>query len=320
MSDEVGYDPQLAAKHDDGVFWICWEDVLVYFQNIHLSWNPSLFSFQTTIHSFWPLEQGPLDDTFNVGENPQYILHLSDSAIAKGASIWILLSRHVTKQEQEGSDATDYLTVHVHRNNGKHDIVWYPGGKNCVLSGAYTNNPHVLARFDASEVTHKHLSLVLSQYKKSHDLGYTLKVFCTEPFSLSQPAKELPLCREIASEWTTATAGGPPGERTFQQNPMWSVRVPVDSFICLRCTAVKAFAINVMLVPVETYGERLKQITQEPALDSGPYRHGFTVTERKRVPGGVYTLIASTFNVGEVGRFRLTITSSSKLMIERIPS
>ena len=32
LQREVGYNPVLAQKSDDGVFWLCWEDVLVYFQ------------------------------------------------------------------------------------------------------------------------------------------------------------------------------------------------------------------------------------------------------------------------------------------------
>ncbi len=111
MSTEVGYNPQEAAKQDDGVFWISWSDVLVYFQNLHLSWNPALFAHRVTTHSFWPKDQGPQDDTFNVGENPQYIMNLSESAIKKKASIWILLSRHVTKQEQEGAEVRAMIDV-----------------------------------------------------------------------------------------------------------------------------------------------------------------------------------------------------------------
>ena len=156
----------LAQQHDDGIFWIEWNDVLVFFKNIHLSWNPGLFSYHTTIHGFWPLKQGPVDDTFNVSENPQYVLKLSDAAIAKKATLWILLSRHVAKQEQEGSEATDYLTVHVHRTNEKRDRINYQGGKSCVLTGAYTNNPHLLVRYDVSgSVDDKYLSLVLSQVR-----------------------------------------------------------------------------------------------------------------------------------------------------------
>lgn len=103
---EVGYNADLAAKQDDGVFWICWQDVLRYFKNFHLSWNPWLFSHRVTTHAFWPKEQGPEQDTYNIGENPQYTLELSDAAIKKNPSIWILLSRHVTKDEQTGGQVS----------------------------------------------------------------------------------------------------------------------------------------------------------------------------------------------------------------------
>ena len=87
---------------DDGIFWICWDDILRYFKNFHLSWNPNLFSCCCTLHGYWPKDQGPADDTFNVGDNPQYVVSFSKKPVRKGATIWILLSRHVTKQEQEG--------------------------------------------------------------------------------------------------------------------------------------------------------------------------------------------------------------------------
>lgn len=164
LSAEVGYNAELAAKQDDGIFWICWEDILKYFKNFHLSWNPSLFKFRATMHWRWPRGQGPADDSYNVGENPQYLLKFSESAIKRKAAVWILISRHVTKQEQEGCDVSlsksctnfvqrvvrnctltvygispkpqvdDYLTIHIHRNKGKHERIWYSGRLgNCVL-------------------------------------------------------------------------------------------------------------------------------------------------------------------------------------------
>lgn len=98
---EVGYDAKKAAATcDDGVFWISWEDVLRYFQNFHLSWNPELFSHRTSLHGFWSKSQGPAQDTYKIGENPQYIVEIPDSALEKNSSLWVLLSRHVTKEEQ----------------------------------------------------------------------------------------------------------------------------------------------------------------------------------------------------------------------------
>jgi hypothetical protein len=73
-----------------------------------------------------------------------------------------------------------------------------------------------------------------------------------------------------------------------------------------------------MLVSVEKYGQRVKQLEKEPALDSGDYRHGFSITEKRKVPGGTYTIIVSTFTPGQVGEFKLSVTSSLKLMIKHI--
>jgi hypothetical protein len=165
---EVGYNAELARKQDDGIFWICWEDILQYFKNFHLSWNPSLFKFRATMHGRWPKGKGPADDTYNVGDNPQFLLNLSEAAISRKATVWILISRHVTKQEQEGCDVSllkscttvgqsvmrdctltkycislipqvdDYLTIHIHRNKGKNERIWYSGRLgNCVLVRTY---------------------------------------------------------------------------------------------------------------------------------------------------------------------------------------
>jgi calpain-7 len=111
LRNETGYDPKIAAQYDDGIFWISWKDVLKYFQNLQLSWNPKLFQHQVMTHDFWPAAQGPKNDTFNVSENPQYTLTLSQEAIKKQATIWILISRHVTKQEQEGADVSILFSV-----------------------------------------------------------------------------------------------------------------------------------------------------------------------------------------------------------------
>ena len=107
----MGYDAD-SVLHDDGVFWISWDDVLVYFRNLHLSWNPDLFRFRFLVHGFYSKDIGPADDSYNVGENPQYTITLSENAIESRATLWLLLSRHVTKQEQEGGEVSiDILSL-----------------------------------------------------------------------------------------------------------------------------------------------------------------------------------------------------------------
>ena len=64
--------------------------------------------FQTAVHGYWDKNMGPNDDSYNVGENPQYTVTLSEEAIKSKATLWLLLSRHVTKQEQEGDEVSSY--------------------------------------------------------------------------------------------------------------------------------------------------------------------------------------------------------------------
>lgn len=321
LGKELGYDPFLHQNIDDGIFWICWDDVLCYFQNLHLSWNPALFSSHITIHSSWPASIGPKDDSFNIGDNPQYILTLDDEAIDKKASIWILLSRHVTKQEQEGSTVTQFLSLHINRNKKSKERLYYPN-ENRVLTGAYLNNPHVLVRYDITSPEDKYLTLVLSQFEKSADLNYTLSCFCTSPFSLGKPTKPLSNKDEIKSEWTEETAGGSPNSLTgFSTNPMWKISIPHGgSKIQLQCRATKTLAINLVMFQGSVKKKSdVMRMGDATVLDSGAYRPGFVVTNVQFIPdSGDYTLVASTYEKEQVGKFVLSIFSSEKLTVESI--
>lgn len=323
---EVGYNPFAHAQFDDGVFFIEWEDMRRYFNNVHFSWNPKLFAFRTTLHATWPSEVGAEDDSFNIIDNPQYILTLSDQAVQKGATVWVLISRHVTKQEQEGADVSDFLTIHIHRSDRKKEKIRYPGGSSCVYTGAYTNSSHVLVRYDAIGSQDKFLSLVLSQYQKSHDLSYTLSCYCTVPFELGKPTKDPEHITEINSQWTRESAGGPPSSPTFGMNPMWAIQIPPEvlgssqdgSFLQLSCTTTRSIAVNLMLVRVDRLGTRVRRLNNEPLIDTGDYRHSFVATNLRCVPSGSYTLVVSSYYPGQTGTFTIKVLSTSKVDVKAI--
>ena len=323
---EVGYNPCAHSQFDDGVFFIEWKDVCRYFRNVHLSWNPKLFAFRTTLHATWPTEVGAEDDSFNIRDNPQYILTLSDQAVQKGATVWVLISRHVTKQEQEGADVSDFLTIHVHRSDRKKERIRYPGGPSCVYTGAYTNSSHVLVRYDAIGSQDKFLSLVLSQYQKTHDLSYTLSCYCTVPFELGKPTKDPEHVTEIKSQWTRESAGGPPSSPTFGINPMWAIQIPPEvlgssqdgSFLQLSCTTTRSIAVNLMLVRVDRLGTRVRRLNKEPIIDTGDYRHSFVATNLRCVPSGSYTLVVSSYYPGQTGTFAIKVLSTSKIDVKAI--
>ncbi|KAL3779246.1 hypothetical protein ACHAW5_008532 [Stephanodiscus triporus] len=56
---EVGYDIDALATYDDGVFWMSWDDVLLYLCNIHVSWRPGFFRLRG--HRHWDVNAGPKD-------------------------------------------------------------------------------------------------------------------------------------------------------------------------------------------------------------------------------------------------------------------
>lgn len=210
--------------------------------------------------------------------------------------------------------------MHIHRNSAKRERIWYPGRSgNCVLTGCYTNNPHVLVRYDIQDAADKHLSLVLSQYKKANDLNYTLSCFCTEDFLLGKPEKDLENHVVMSSTWSTYSAGGPIGQEKFITNPQFSVRIPAATTLQLKLSTLTTVAANVMLVPVAACGDSIEKATGEPLVDSGKYRHGFVATDRTVVKAGMYTLIVSNFHVGQTGLFSIIVSSSSsKLKVEKI--
>lgn len=137
---------------------------------------------------------------------------------------------------------TDFLTIHLLKTSSQKERIWYPHGPHSLINGAYTNNPHVLVRYDVTGPADEFISLVLSQYEKSNDMNYTLSCFCTEPFSLGNPEKDLPETRELSGSWTPASAGGPVGKDSFFINPMYVVTIPSDATIQIRCSTVKTYS------------------------------------------------------------------------------
>lgn len=215
----------------------------------------------------------------------------------------------------------DYLTVHIHRNTSGKERIWYPGNSgNCILMGAYTNSPQVLVRYDVSQSKDKFLSLILSQYQKKRDISYTLSVYSTQHFGIARPTGDLPFSVEMHSAWTMRTSGGPLGRSSFADNPMFAVEVPNSGAIVeIRLFTSRSTAINGILAPVGRFGECIRRNTGPPVIDTGKYRFGFVVSQSKRIDGGYYVLVVSSYQQGQEGVFQARFLSSTKLKICEVP-
>lgn len=199
--------------------------------------------------------------------------------------------------------------------------MYYPDGESCILRGGYTNNQHNLIRYDINGPEDRLLSIVLRQYNKSVDLGFTLSCYCTEEFHLGKPAKEMVVQRTLLGKWELrcesnkyklkiGSAGGPPNSGSFGSNPQWKINVLKENTkLQFKCKAGKNLAINIVLV--KTTQKRIHQLYEQVIIDTGS-RYGFSVSDVVSVPPGIYSLVASTSKAGEVGSFVLQVLSSSE--------
>lgn len=173
----LNFDPCVAEKKDDGIFWIDFESVCEKFTSIHLNWNPELFTHRWVLHSVWPEHVGPKKDVFSLHYNPQFSLTVNVPD-KKPAAVWLLLSKHITVTEEN----TDYITLHVYDNTSG-ERVFYPGTP--FKEGTYVNSPHILVRFNAPPGISDY-TIVVSQHEKEHSLYFSLRAYSLAPFKLSE--------------------------------------------------------------------------------------------------------------------------------------
>lgn len=46
----LNYNPKLACNIDNGVFWIDYDSLIMFFDVFYLSWNPNLFQYTSLFH------------------------------------------------------------------------------------------------------------------------------------------------------------------------------------------------------------------------------------------------------------------------------
>ncbi|CAN0358549.1 unnamed protein product, partial [Ectocarpus fasciculatus] len=330
----VKYDLETAMLKDNGVFWVDFASIFQYFKNVFMNWNPSVFSFRFVMHLRWPVNMGPKNDSFNLGDNPQLSLSVksgaksaatgaSGSAMAaaaggaaaavartKSPTVWVLLSRHVTKIESDPEDG-DFLTMHVYADTqGKR--VYYPDTP--MFKGIYTNNPHTLVRFDLPENTGStdkwvDYTLVVSQYEKKREVRYSVNVYCSDTFKLYHTPTAPEHRRSIAGAWDQSSAGGALGRPLFYTNPQYALVLTQKTKVHIEVRAPKDFQINATVV--SEGGMRIDSVSSErEVMTTGSYRQGFCYAENV-LPAGTYTVIFSTYKPGQVAGFVAKLCTTS---------
>ncbi|KAG0267423.1 calpain 7 [Mortierella polycephala] len=352
LKAELNFDQFAALKNDDGIFWIDYESVCSTFDTIHINWNLETLKYRAVIHAPWPANYGPKRDNYNLGYNPQFSLFTNVKG-SRPCVIWLLLSKHVTVTEEN----RDFITLHVFdvqkqpqnqsalpsnitlpatilttsqpqistsllsTTQSQGTRIYYEG--NSLIKGMYVNSPHILVRFEAPPGQTEY-TIVLSQHIKTRDLHFTLRAYAMCEFELREIPKKYAIEYKVEDGWTEETAGGSSDNAGFLNNPQYRLVVPVPpapqttTSVLLMLETPEDFAAHVQMI--NSQGKRVSCVwTKDIIAQSGEYRHGFCYCEATDLRPGQYTVVVSTFEPGQIGKYKLTMQSHIPLSLTSIP-
>eukprot|EP00058_Branchiostoma_floridae_P000518 XP_002586006.1 hypothetical protein BRAFLDRAFT_132644 [Branchiostoma floridae] len=200
-----------------GVFWIDYDSLCHFFDVIYINWNPEMFRFTTCMHDVWLAKEGPKKDLYSLGDNPQYRLEVKGPK--GGAAVWVLLTRHITDKDDFAVNK-EYITNLVYKTGGRK--VFYPNDPRPYIDGVRINSPHYLCKISVKDPGISLYTLVISQYEKSNNIYYTLRIYSTCEFNLTKVPEPYKIEKTVSGQWKGSSAGGCGNNpATYPNNPVF---------------------------------------------------------------------------------------------------
>jgi calpain-7 len=300
-----------------GTFWLSLNDTIQHFESLYLNWNPGLFTHRQDHHFTWTMPPISVPGSFT--HNPQYSV---TSTVP--TTVWVLLSRHFQTAEQglakaaaagtaagtnaasggSGANALGYISLYVFAADGARVHL----SDNALHRGAYVDSPQTLAVLTLPAHT-AHTVVCASQGLPLPKYAFTLSFFARSPLAVAAAPDALPHRLSVAGAWTARTAGGNAGAASYACNPQFALTVPATTDLALFLeTEREEVAVHVQLV--WGGGARVAAVAGRDVVGgSGDYRRGCALATLRGVAGGVYAVVCSTFEPGQLGRFTLRIGS-----------
>ncbi|KAF4341484.1 calpain-like protease palBory [Fusarium beomiforme] len=302
-----------------GSFWMTLEDVLQHFESMYLNWNPALFPNRQDHHFTWHMPPPELSSSLVC--NPQYSLQSST-----GGPVWILVSRHFVDAELEiARHRTDsmaavsgqlgYMSILIFDNEG-HRVQVSDGD---VYRGPYVDSPQTLARFDTSPG--KRYTIVIDQHELPlPDYTLTLSFLSQNQVAVKEAEDAMTYTKEITGSWTRRTAGGSAACTTYATNPQYKLTLTQPGPLSV-LLSINMQDVHVHIDLVWSQGKRVQTLkARDLAGSSGEYRRGCAVVNIPHVDAGVYTVVCSTFDQGQLADFVLRISSMTSVEVQPVPA
>ena len=302
-----------------GTFWMGLNDIFQSFESLYLNWNPGLFSYKEDVHFKWNLT-GPSSPEGSLVSNPQYKVRSS-----VGGTVWMLLSKHFTSRDNNSDKDSDlsvttdifvngFISLYAFDSNG--DRVF--SSDEAAAHGPFVDSPNTLLKLELP--AGRAYTVVVSEQGLPRTVNtFTLSAFSLESLSLGEAQDKYTHTVLQHGVWTSLTAGGNAGSSSYHTNPQFSLQLAVASKIAILLeNPGESHPVHVKLVWAN--GKQICSIkTRDIVGDSGEYRKGYAFAEIADVQAGVFTIVCSTFEQGQLGNFSLRVSSMSVCAVKRIP-
>ncbi|KAK9472441.1 uncharacterized protein V1510DRAFT_417527 [Dipodascopsis tothii] len=295
--------PKLADRPvPAGAFWLDFESIYTNFNSLYLNWNPCLFKHRLATHFFGKTSEKGIRRRVNC--HPQYIVRQKLAAGTAGSdcTLWLLLTRHINSPD----DPKIFITLYVYDNKGARVYV----NRSLLVPVDLVDSHQVLVKVKLP-ADKTYTMVALSEADETYSLSFSLFCYATAPIDL-QLAPEPHGCRQqVASEWTSETAGGNSSCATYSKNPQFRLTVPTACNVILFLECFTDLPVHVQVLWAN--GERVDSVSKRRiVLDSSEYSHGYAITKDKTLAAGTYTVVASVYDANVTGKFALRLLSTDK--------
>jgi calpain-7 len=304
-----------------GTFWMDFNSVFQYYENMYLNWHPGLFSYRQDLHFPWNVDRN-LTKSNLVMDNPQFTVEAS-----KSGEVWILLHRHLRTGDytQDSIGKNGYLSLYLYSRGGYQVI----SGEGALKRGPYVDSPNTLLRFHA-DARQKYTLVMVGQDLPAGKLNFTISAFASCPMSLAEAASEYSNSSVVTSGWTRSSSAGNSDSPNYLSNPQFSLIISQPSKIALvlRLTPAtdakppsSSHETNVKILVVSSDGTSVYRLRpRDVQAHSGDYRQNSAVMETE-LRSGKYTVICSTFEPNQLAEFSLFIYSTtSSAVLNELPT
>ena len=312
-----------------GTFWMSFRNALQNFESLYLNWNPKLFRHRADLHFEWDLSD-LRSPSGSLRMNPQFAVRADADE-----QIWINLSKYFKDQARSNGLSRSeecFTSLYAFRNEGQRVITT----RRALQNSPFVDTPQTLLKLSmrAGET----MTIVpAEQGLPALHHTFSLSVWSTGRANLDHARPRYNDSITVQGEWKEGSAGGKTNCQTYCQNPQFSLHLPAASSLSIILeTATEGLNVHVKLIHAQ--GKRFDRELhrRDVVLDSGQYRprcvvastssayaeNHFVTTEvdneEPTVDKGSYTLVVSTFDPGQLGKFSLTVSSNCNASLNPI--